>query len=299
MQRLAPLLPKDCLKIFHIDVAHILFQNWAEANRLLAIQRRRGVTLRPRRFEVPNLGIEYADCATMLGNRFTEETFVYAKKDIYPVPVSTPVIYPAPEDKDFEACRRTFLWLGSGGLVRKGLDLALEAFAAMPDFRLIVCGPIDGEKDFERAYARELYELPNIHTVGWVDLSSAKFQDILQQCLAMIFPSSCEGQCCGVIGTMAGGLIPVVSYESGVDVHDFGTILKTSEVNEIKRAVRELSVRPAAELKSMALKAWRSARDHHSREAFAREWRRALHDILRAREERTEKSLATMVVAAS
>src|SRR5262249_45718875 len=47
MQRLAPLLPKECLKIFHIDAAHFLFMNRAECQRLLAVQQRRGVTLQP------------------------------------------------------------------------------------------------------------------------------------------------------------------------------------------------------------------------------------------------------------
>src|SRR5262249_9903680 len=68
IERLAPSLPKDCLKIMHIDSAHILFHNHAEAGRLLDLQQRRGITLRPRRWEMPNLCIEHADCATVLGN---------------------------------------------------------------------------------------------------------------------------------------------------------------------------------------------------------------------------------------
>ena len=74
MQRLAPLLPPECLKIFHIDTAHILFHDAAESERLLAVQRRRGITLRHRRFEPSNFGIEHADCATLYGNRFTQDT---------------------------------------------------------------------------------------------------------------------------------------------------------------------------------------------------------------------------------
>jgi glycosyltransferase involved in cell wall biosynthesis len=283
MERLAPLLPKSCMKIFHIDVAHILFQNAAESQRLLAVQQRRGATLQPRRFEHPNLGIEYADCATMLGNRFTADTFAYAGKPTYSVPISTPVIYPWPEGKNFHACRRNFMWLGSGGLVRKGLDLVLEAFADMPDFHLTVCGPVSNEKDFEQAYRRELYELPNIHTVGWVDLGSQKFLDLMRDSVALIYPSCCEGQCGGVITALASSLIPVISYESGVDVHDFGTILRTSSISEIRGAVEELSGRPCSQLENMARKAWEYAQDHHSRAAFAREWRRVLYAILAER----------------
>ena len=88
----------------------------------------------PRRFEIPNLAIEHADCATILGNEFTINTFRYANKPLYPVPIVPAASYPWPDGKDFDACRKRFLWFGSGGLVRKGLDLVLEAFVGMPDY---------------------------------------------------------------------------------------------------------------------------------------------------------------------
>src|SRR5882757_10076677 len=50
LQRLSPFLSENCLKIMHIDSAHILFSNRAELHRLLALQERRHVTLLPRRF---------------------------------------------------------------------------------------------------------------------------------------------------------------------------------------------------------------------------------------------------------
>jgi len=56
--------------------------------------------------------------------------------------------------------------------VLNGLDLILEDFAGMPDCHARLCGPIKREKAFERAYFRGLYEMPNIHTAGWMGLSS-------------------------------------------------------------------------------------------------------------------------------
>jgi len=82
LERIDSLLPAECVRIFHIDVANILFQNFAEAKRLLDVQRRRGVTLIPRRYEVPNRGIEYAHAATMLGNEFTRSTFDICRSDL-------------------------------------------------------------------------------------------------------------------------------------------------------------------------------------------------------------------------
>jgi glycosyltransferase involved in cell wall biosynthesis len=280
MERLAPLLPKECLKIFHIDAAHMLFHNQAECQRLLAVQQRRGVTLRNRRFEPPNLGIEHADCATVYGNRFTQDTFSYAGKPMYRVPLSIPFLYPWPEAKDFEVCRRRFMWLGSAGLVHKGLDLVLEAFAGMPDFHLTVCGPVSDEKDFERAYGRELYSLPNIKTVGWVDQASPQFIEIMRTCVGLVYPSCSEGGGGSALVAIAGGLIPILSYESSVDVHDFGMILPSSSVSQIRETVTTLGSLPPAELQTMARKGWEHARENHSRDCFAREWRRVLGAIL-------------------
>ncbi len=279
-ERLVPLINQDCLKIMHIDVAHIIFQNFAEERRLLEVQQRRGVTLQPRRYEVPNQAIEYADCATVLGNKFTQDTFAYAKKPLYPVPIIAPVLYPWPVEKDFEACRKHFLWFGSYGLVRKGLDIALEAFAQMPDYELTVCGPIHGEEDFEKAYYKELYDTPNIHTKAWIDIKSPEFTRITSSCLGLIFPSCCEGQCGGVVQCMQAGLIPVISYESGVDVFDFGVILETSTIEEVKEAVRKVSELPAADLEIMSRKAWEYARTNHTRECFGEKYREAITEII-------------------
>ncbi|BAZ26790.1 group 1 glycosyl transferase [Kalymmatonema gypsitolerans NIES-4073] len=281
LEALSPLLNKDCVKIFHSDTAHILFHNAAESNRLLALQQRRGITLSPRRFEPPNLGIEYADCATVLGNEFTINTFSYAKKPIYRVPISTTGVYPWPEEKDFEACRKNFLWFGSGGLVHKGLDLVLDAFAQMPEYHLTICGPVNKEEDFEKAFYNELYYTPNIHTFGWIDITSSKFIEIANNCVGIIYPSCSEGGGGCVITCMHTGLIPIVSYEASVDVHDdFGVILKESSVEEIKNSLRMIASLSPLELKIMARKAWEFVRANHTREKFTESYRNTIEKIL-------------------
>jgi glycosyltransferase involved in cell wall biosynthesis len=280
LQRLAHLLPDDCIKIMHIDLCHMLFNNSAEARRLLELQDRRGITLTPRRYETPNLAIEHADCATILGNEFTMRTFQYAKKPLFPIPISTPCMYPWSESKDFDACRRNFLWFGSGGFIRKGLDLVLEAFAGMPEYHLTVCGPIEEERDFRQAFTKELYDTPNIHTLGWVDVCSAKFQEIINNCLGLVFPSAAEGQCGGVVTCLHAGLVPIVSYESGVDIHDFGIILKECSISEIQGSVQTISSLPVQDLRRMARGAWEYARGKHTRQRFAEEYQNAIHKIL-------------------
>jgi glycosyltransferase involved in cell wall biosynthesis len=282
LERLAPLLPKACIKIMHIDSSHMVYHDAAEARRLLELQQRRGVTLRPRRWEMPNLAIEHADCATILGNEFTMSTFRYAKKPLYRIPISTPVLYPWPEGKNFDGCRRRFLWLGSGGMVHKGVDLILEAFAQMPDHHLTICGPVREEKDFESAYYKELYKMPNIHTFGWIDVTRPEFVETATNCATLIYPSCSEGQAGSVVTCLHAGLIPIVSQQSGVDVNDFGLVLRECSIAEIKNAVRTVSELPCQELQMRARKAWEFARNHHTREKFAEAYRGAALKILAA-----------------
>jgi glycosyltransferase involved in cell wall biosynthesis len=283
LERIGPLLNPDCVKIMHIETAHWLFHMTAQHQRLLDVQRRRQATIGPCKTVSPNWAIENADCATILGNDFTRNTYAYAKKPFFHVPVSAPVVYPWPEDKDFEACRKNFLWFGSGGLVHKGLDLVLEAFAQMPDFHLSVCGPVKEEDDFERVYARELYGTPNIRTIGWVDVSSSAFTEIAHNVVGVVYPSCSEGGGGGVITCLHAGLIPVVSYETSVDVgNDMGLVLRDCSIEAIQGAVRDIAAMPADELQALARRAWEYARARHTRETFAMAYRSAVQEIRNA-----------------
>ena len=292
-QRISELLNEDCVKIVHLDTAHWIYNNRAGYNRYLDVQERRGVALRGHKLCEPNWAIECADYATTnLGNQFNVGTYQYAKTPIFQVPLPSCSVYPFPENKDVDACRNHFLWFGSKGLVHKGLDLVLEAFAEMPDYHLTVCGAIrvngqlnngctlKAENDFEEAYYRELYKTPNIHTVGWVDIDSSKFLEIMNNCIGVIFPSCSEGGGASVITCMQAGLIPVVSYETNVEVGDFGVTLKNCSIEEIKNSVRTVSNLPVDKLKMMSRKAWKFVRENNTRERFAEDYKKIVTRII-------------------
>ncbi len=281
--RLSVLLNDDCIKILHLDTAHWLFNNMAEGRRLEFLQRRRGFVLLPQRNISPNLAIEHAAYATILGNEFTSSTYSYANKPLFRVPISTPVVYPWQDNKNFDRVRKRFLWLGSEGFVHKGLDLVLEAFAQMPDCHLTVCGPIHTDKDFQNAYGQELYKTPNIDTIGWVDIGSQKFVDIANDCVGIVFPSCSEGGGGGVITCLHAGLIPIVSREASVDVDESrGLILKDSSVDEIKASVQRLMGLTAQQLVAMSKRTWEFARANHTRETFSASYSRVISEILLA-----------------
>lgn len=269
MERISPLLGKNCKKILHITGAHWRFQNDAENNRLLALKDRKDIILQPRRKVHPSLGIEYADCATILGNTFTQGTFTYSRKPLYPIPLSTTIQFPFFENKEFDKIRKNFLWFGSSGMVHKGLDLVLDTFSELPECHLTVCGPVKQESDFEKAYHKELYNSPNILTLGMIDVTSYQFFKVIKENVALIFPSCSEGQSGSVITCLHAGLIPIISYESGVDIDDFGILLKKCSIDEIKNSIMTISNYSEDRLKTMSNNAWQYARINYTKEKFS------------------------------
>jgi len=184
-----------------------------------------------------------------------------------------------PAEKDFAAARTRFLWFGSHGLVHKGLDLVLEAFAQMPELSLTVVGPVQAEPDFIEAYQREL-ALPNVHVLGWLDTRSPQFGELLATHVGIVYPSCSEGGGGSVITCLHGGLIPVVTREASVDVEDFGTELPEASVGAIVASVQDLAVRPVAELATRSRVAWEFARRRHTRESFEAAYRRFVSKVL-------------------
>ena len=275
---LADRLNPDCIKIAHMDTAHFLFNNSAAYRRLLELQQRRGITSTSIKEIEYNYAAEHADYLTVLGNEFTCSTYSYANKPIFPLPVPTPNIYSASPDKDFDRVKNNFLWLGSAGLVHKGLDLVLEVFSGLPDHHLTVCGPLDApeEREFRQAFYHQLYEMPNIHTVGWVDVSSRQFIDITKSCCALVYPSCSEGQAGSVITCLQASLIPLISYESGVNVEEFGIILTDCSHAEIESAIKRISSKSIQDLEEMSRKAHEYARSNHTEEKYLEDFEKII-----------------------
>ena len=282
LARVAQRLNDDCIKIAHLDTAHFLFNNASAYRRLQDLKNRRGAATDSMKRIEENWAPEIADYLAVLGNDFTLGTYAYANKPMSQLPVPTPYRYSSTADKDFTDVAKTFLWFGSGGLAHKGLDLALEVFADLPDFKLIVCGPVEAqyERQFVTAYANELFHQDNIETIGWIDVSSDRFRELARRCVGLVYPSASEGQSGAVVTCMQAGLIPMVSRESGVDVHDFGTILPDCRLDTLRDAIVRLSEEAPEALKRRAVASWKYARSHHTTDVYLTEYRRMIETIL-------------------
>lgn len=280
MKRLTPFLNEDCIKIAHLDTSNILFHNAAEAKRLLELQQRRGITIRANRYENPSYLIEHADYATLCGNEAAIKTYDYAEKKIFQLPSPCAITYDWADDKDFDKTCKHFLWFSSSGLVHKGLDLVLEAFQDLPDYHLTICAPTEKDSDFLQAFKDEIYNSQNINLIGWVDIESNTFTDIANKCVAMLHTSCSEAGAPSVKTCMHAGLIPIVSYETAVDMDDFGVILKNCTIEEIQTSVKYIANLPKENLKIRSKKAWDQARKHHTRENFSIKYKEVVLQIL-------------------
>lgn len=281
LERLAPALPA-ALKVLHADTAHWTFHNPAQAARHRDLEARRGVAVRPQKRLPENRAAEVADVISVLGNDFTQATYGFAGTQIVHIPISVPFTYDWPGDKDWQAAHRRFLWFGSGGLVHKGLDLVLEAFAAMPDLHLTVCGPVRREADFEAAYFRELYETPNIETVGWVDVApGGSFEQLARGIGALIYPTCSEGGGSSVLTCMHAGMAAIVPRQASVDIADgdSGILLRDCAIETLQHAARSFANQPPAAAEAIARAGWRHARSHHTKDHFEVGYRRFAHDL--------------------
>jgi glycosyltransferase involved in cell wall biosynthesis len=280
LERLAKHVPEYCFKVAHLDTAHFLTNNANALERLRQVRDTHEVSLRSTRMVESNWALEAADIGCVLGNEFTAESYRYAGKAVHRIPLSSVRKYDWIEGKDFDACRNTYLWFGSGGFVHKGLDLVIDAFAGLPDHRLLICGPLDLEPRFIKAFEKSMFHSDNIETIGWIDVTSPEFTAIRERTVATIYPSCSEGGGGSVIACMHAGLIPVVTPEASVDVGDFGTILQERSVQAVRDAVLALSGLPATELECRARDAWEYARKHHTREGFARAYDSFVKDVV-------------------
>lgn len=280
LERWDSVLPAGCARILHATGSHWLMWNRSELARLESVRDRKGIALRPRRQVEPSRAVETADRVVVLGNVYTMESFAFAAKPRVRVPISSAFEFDWDGERDFEKARRRFLWVGSYGMVHKGLDLVLDAFAGLPELELTVCGRPEKEGDFYSLYERELLRTPNIRLHGWIDMGTPAFREIARTHASVIYPSSAEGGAGSVIHCMHAGMIPSCTFEASVDMGDFGVAIESGTAEAVRSAALRLSGMPAVEVAGRARAAWEHARVAHTRAKFRENYRRFAADLV-------------------
>jgi len=277
-ERLESFLPTGCLKIRYATSLHWLDRNRLEYVRLHDLLNRRGVVVPPKRLIGSFRSDLCADALIMIGNEVMRQSYRHITKPVHQVLISVPHELFDDRDKEWEVVRHNFAWIGGGGCVHKGLDLALEAFVEMPELMLHIFGSADKESEFEDLYRRELYKTANINFHGFVDITDTPFSKICARCVALINPSAGEGTGNSNLVAMAKGLIPIISNRCAVDVDGSGIVLPDCRIETIRKTVRKISNLPDDELARRSHRARDIVRVRHTRDQF----KQAMSEALRA-----------------
>lgn len=225
-------------RIYYATGAHACFQNHAEIKRVQFVNEKCNNRLTPKRI-VPwmwSQSTTMSDALIVIGNEWTKSTYAkYTNAPIYTINATALINEKTSNiNRNIADTRNNFLWFGSAGLVHKGLDICLEYFTQHPEFNLYICGP--KEEDFFKIYYNELNR-PNIHFYGYVNVQSSQFIEIISECSFSVLPTCSEGQATALLTAMGGGLIPISTEYSGIDVQDYGFLIPTLSVKGLEKAI--------------------------------------------------------------
>ena len=280
---------KEIRTVYYGTGMHVLHQNAASLRRIEELHRKRGCWILESSRVVEktySAQTSLVDAMIVLGNAKVADSYRSQYQGrIYSLPPSFFRVIDAWKllsQKLIDEAGKHFCWFAGRGAVHKGLDLLLDFFSGRPGLHLHVCGPIDDEPYFKECFHQELYRTRNIHTHGFVRLDSPLFGEIMARCAFVVFPSCSEGAPSSVLNVMGnGGLIPVLTPETGIDIEGFGvTIPKTSEEN-VREAILHASAMPPSEIRSRSEATIRFTGSRHSLVSYADHLRVALTDIVK------------------
>ena len=160
------------------------------------------------------------DCVFYVGNDFSKSSYIKYQKPLYQL---LPIIkndYLLTDQEIKNKKKTNVVYVGGTGLICKGLDIVIDAFLELPDFRLDIFGPSD-ENDFWNIY-RSKIKKKNIFFHGFVSPNSSLFRNIVKKATYHVNCPAAEGMATSILLTNSFGVIPIVSYSSGIDIQNFG-----------------------------------------------------------------------------
>lgn len=219
-----------------------------------------------------------SDAIVTIGNKYIENLFsIYNKVYTIPSVFFKTVDYKCIiENRNYENSKRKFIWFGGKGVLHKGLDLCIEAFKYI-NAELYIVGNIDDEINI---FSGDISNFNNIKYVGFVDVNSESFRDLLLMCSFSILPSCSESMATSVI-TLAGngGVIPLITKECGFDFSSDLIEISSLNLNSVKESINHALSLTESQIKNMSYGIARYANDNHTEEKFSEMLRYAVKEI--------------------
>jgi len=169
------------------------------------------------------------------------------------------------------------VWFGSKGAIHKGLDLVLDFFLKNPDLNLHICGELQKESRFYEIYRKRILSSPNIRMYGFVDIMSEDFKKIMKLGVFSILPSCSEANATSVLTTMAnGGMIPIVTRNTGIDIHDYGILIEELSPEGIEKSIHFSQTLSLEQVNNRSEKIFNYCQTNYTIENFKRNLRKIL-----------------------
>jgi len=207
-------------------------------------RRKINYNLKPRR-TIDNNGntkeaMQHTNYIFAVANKFSLGTYKQYNKKMFTIhPSSSPEIK-FDYQKLYKKNKKNFLYFGGSGNIVKGLDLLLDAFSELDDLTLYICAP-KNEEEFNEIYKKTWENKKNINFIGFVDVGNDKFNELTSKCGFVLLPSCSEGIVTSGTTCMRIGLIPVATFEAGIDMDNFGFFIKDISPEAIKKQLVQIS----------------------------------------------------------
>lgn len=174
-----------------------------------------------------------------------------------------------------KATRKNFVVFGCNGLIHKGIDILLDVFKDLPEYKLHIFGLSKSEiKLFN------LLKSNNTNNCGYIDVLSKSFiRQVINKNTFVILPSCSEGMASGVASCMAHGLIPIVTRECGFNKCKYIIELEDYSIDAIKSQIQSLELIPNEELVKLRIGAMHYAKQQFSIEYFTQTFEKIIKEI--------------------
>jgi hypothetical protein len=238
----AKLYAPNSLKIYYATGSYYLHQNSSILNRTDTVNNKRNINLQYKRLVSDHLSVSISDYILQIGSSYTIQSYPpeYHEK-IYLIRQSTTIKSHIDFKFKSENINKTnFLWFGSYGSILKGVDLLIDFFKKREDINLDIVGNLD--TDFLQAFENDIFLSNNINYLGYMNVNSREFIEVLEKNTFIIYPSASEGGTPGsVLNAMKNGLVPILSRYSAFDgINDLGFIINELNLESIEYVVNHV-----------------------------------------------------------
>ncbi|NTW72272.1 MAG: glycosyltransferase [Eubacteriaceae bacterium] len=273
---------KEVKTIYYSTGSHPIFQNTRSYERLIDFYHKSGKWVQPSSRIVESkwfLGSSLSDSFIIIGNEITRESFApyTGSSSLFTI---NPPFYSRVGDLDFsKKDKKKFLWFGSYGLLHKGLDVVMETFLENEALELHICGYTQGEPEFMAFYQERLQAAKNITVHGFISIEGEVFKELMETCSFVILTSVAEGLATAVVTAMGnGGLIPVVTKETGIDLN-LGIGVEHNDVASLKNALESSQRLSEVEILEKTIFNIKYVQENFSEKCFEENLRRILFKL--------------------